>query len=91
MDVELHEPIGDVLDTLTTTYAKNALSTEIVEKSRQSADMMARSVGGRVVTDRAPEWHIARKASLLLGGDLLLVASRWWCEVPDDFDPASGR
>lgn len=80
-----------MLDTITTTQAKNALSAEIVEKSRMTADQMARAVGGWVRTDRMPEWNIARKASVLLGGDFLLVASRWWCEVPDDFDPAVGR
>jgi hypothetical protein len=91
IDVELHEPIGHLLDEITTTQAKNALSAEIVEKSRTVADQTAREVGGRVRTDRLPEWNTARKASLLLGGDYLLVASRWWVTVPDSFDPAVGR
>jgi len=37
-------------------------------------------------TDRVPEFVLAEAQSPLVG-DVLIVASRWWAEVPESFQP----
>jgi hypothetical protein len=91
IDVEVAIEEGEALDALISTGGKNVLATEIVEKHRVKAEEEVRRVGGRLRTDRAPEFYIRRGSDLINGGDFILSASRWWCEVPNVFDPAQAR
>lgn len=87
IDVILPIPNGEIADQIRTTVEKNMVAAEIVENSRHGAETLAARVGGRVRTDRQPEWYIRRGSHFVHGGDYLLVASRWWVTVPNWFDP----
>lgn len=89
MDVHLEVPRGELIDEVRTTADKNAIAADLVERSRQHAEEVAGRVGGKLRTDRQPEWYIRRGSHVTEGGDFLLVASRWWVTVPNWFDPAS--
>lgn len=69
------------------------IGPEIIEASRARAEQLVREAGitAYLRTDRVPEFVISEAQSLLVG-DVLLVASRWWAEVPESFQPdtASG-
>lgn len=58
---------------------------EATEAMLHKADEVASSVGGRVRTDRPPEILSKIGTHNLVGGEWVLVASRWWVDVPDDF------
>ena len=88
LDVLVEIDQADLLDGLTTTEKKDALSTEIVEKHRTKAEQECREAGGRLVVDTAPQFSVSRGSNVLLGGDFILTASRWTVEVPESFDPA---
>jgi hypothetical protein len=62
--VETHEASTDFMDFLTTTAGKNALAGEIVLKHRTIAEQRAREVGGKLVTDRQPEFNIGKGMDL---------------------------
>ncbi len=62
---------------------------EILRRLRYEADRRAREAGGWVIETRLPELVVRQGRSALLG-DMVLVGSRWWLEVPDSFDPADG-
>lgn len=64
---------------------RGRLTEDLIERMRITADQSAREVGGRLRTDRVPEFTISEGSSPLLG-DMLLAASRWWVEVPEGFD-----
>lgn len=89
IDVLLEVNSEDVVtryENMTTTEAKEAMAQELVEASRVGAEERCREVGGRLRTDSKPEWHIRRGSHILVGGDYLLVASRWQADVPNAFD-----
>lgn len=86
LDVEVAIPSAGLADNLFTTELKDELATEVVEKCRVKADEVARGVGGRVRTDRAPEFYIRTGGDLVSGEEFLLVASRWAVRVPNAFD-----
>ena len=87
MDVELHIPDADVVDYGDAVTA----SKEIINRLRIKAEQVCREAGSGVElrTDRAPEIILKQAMSAFHGGDFLLVASRWHCTVPDNFDPAA--
>lgn len=87
IDVQVPIEHGEALDKIISTGGKNALAAEIVEKHRVKAEQEVRAVGGKLRTDRAPEFYIRRGADLVHGGDYILTASRWACTVPNSFDP----
>lgn len=62
---------------------------EILNRMRYEADRRAETAGGRVIETRLPEIIVRQGRSALLG-DMVLVGTRWWLEVPDSFDPADG-
>lgn len=88
IDVELAIPQGEIVDAVSSTFGKNVLAKDIIDRVRQRADDEAHRVGGRLHTDRIPEFYIRRGSDVIHGGDFLLVASRWWVSVPNAFDPA---
>lgn len=81
IDVEMEVPVNDYL------VGDEAFARGLIEKMREKADAEARLAGGTLRTDRLPELNTMRATSPIFGGDLLLVASRWWVEVPESFDP----
>lgn len=87
IDIEQELPAGEFLDGFRSTQEKTIASKAIINQAREKADQEARLVGGRVRVDMKPEFYIRRGSHVLLGGDLMLVASRWSVEVPDSFDP----
>jgi hypothetical protein len=91
LDVEIAIPQGELMDDLHSTAKKDALSAALVEKARVKAEEEVRLVGGRLRTDRAPEFYIRRGSHIIDGGDFMLVASRWACVVPNSFDPTHAR
>jgi len=84
MDVELDIPNADVLNMGDSTTA----SKEIINRLRVKAEQVCREHGVELRTDRAPEVITKQAMSPLLGGEFLLVSSRWACVAPDNFDPA---
>jgi hypothetical protein len=86
LDVEVAVPSASLADNLYTTELKDELSAQLVEKCRVEAEQRAREVGGRVRTDRAPEFYIRTGGDLVTGEEFLLVASRWSVVVPNAFD-----
>lgn len=59
---------------------------QALEKLRVEADRLVATVpGARLRTDRPPEILSKTAAHNLLQGEWVLVGSRWWAEVPDDF------
>jgi hypothetical protein len=87
IDVEVAINEAGLVENLYTTERKEELSAELVEKCRVKAEAEVRLVGGRLRTDRMPEFYIRRGSDLVEGGDYLLVASRWHVDVPNSFDP----
>lgn len=82
--VTLEVALGDDIDQTRTEW----FWRQTIESMRTKAESLAATVGGRVVTDRTPTILPPRIGEhAVFGGDWLLVASRWWCEVPDDFEP----
>jgi len=65
---------------------RGAIGPEIVDMSRWRAEELCREAGGTLRTDRTPEFTMSEGQSPLLG-DMLLVGSRWWAEVPENFVP----
>lgn len=62
---------------------------EILNRLRYEADRRAAEVGGHVIETRLPEIIVRQGQSPILG-DMTLIGTRWWLEVPDSFDPADG-
>lgn len=87
IDVELEIPYGEILDQIGTTADKNVVATIVVERCRHEALRLAEEAGGSLNMARPPEFYIRRGSHVTFGGDFMLVASRWWCEMPNDFDP----
>lgn len=87
MDVEIHIPNADILSF----GDSKAASKEIINRLRIKAEQVCREAGFGVElrTDRAPEIVSKQAMSPLLGGEYFLVASRWHCVAPDNFDPAN--
>ena len=57
-----------------------------MEKMREEADRLAATVpGARLRTDRPPEIISRLGSHNLLLGEWVLVASRWWVDVPESF------
>lgn len=65
-----------------------SIGPEVIEASRERAEQLVRSAGvtAYLRTDRVPEFVLAEAQSPLVG-DVLIVASRWWAEVPESFQP----
>lgn len=64
-----------------------AFMCQAIEYMRSEADKLAATVGGHVVTDRTPSFVPPQVTShAILGGNWLLMASKWWVEVPDHVD-----
>lgn len=63
----------------------------LMERMRDAAAAQVQVVGGRLRTDRETTFYhrraMAPGTSFQQARDVLLVASRWWAEVPDDFVP----
>lgn len=55
----------------------------LLELSRDTADRRCIEAGGRLRTDKAPEFVVSRVIDPLTGFGMLLVASRWAVVVPD--------
>lgn len=88
MDVELHIPNADIL-----MYGDSeTASKEIINRLRIEAERVCREAGSGVQlrTDRAPEIVTKQAMSSIVGGEFLLVGSRWHCTAPDSFDPRAG-
>lgn len=81
IDILLEVPKSDLV-----ALGRDGAARYVVEKLRHGAEDKAHEVGGRVVVDRAPEIMIQEGSRLDVGGDWLLLAGRFWLEVPDTFD-----
>lgn len=55
-----------------------------MECSREQADRLCSTSGGRLRTDRAPEVVIRKAVKPETGRDVTLVASRWAVVAPDE-------
>lgn len=82
IDVEIEIPVNDYL------VGDENFARQIIERMREKADAEVSAAGGRLRTDRLPDINTMRATSPIYGGDLLLVASRWWADMPESFDPA---
>lgn len=69
-------------------HDRNEFSRQAIEKMREKAREEAERAGGYLRVDRTPEFDSRQVGHPVLGVDLILVASRWWCVMPDSFDPA---
>lgn len=58
---------------------------QAMEKMRVKADELCAAAGARLRTDRPPEIISKIASHRLTQGDWVLVASRWWADVPDTF------
>jgi hypothetical protein len=87
IDIESAIPEGELLDSITSTRAKEQLAKELIDSHRERADRAAREIGGTVRTDWKPQWYIRRGSHVTFGGDFILAASRWQVNVPNNFDP----
>lgn len=58
-------------------------SRYLLELSRDTADRQCADNGGRLRTDKAPEFQVSRGLDPLTGSEVLLVSSRWAVVVPD--------
>lgn len=83
LDTEIAVPFTDVI----ALGGAEAAFPIIMRRMREHADTIAHSKKGHVVPTAMPETVVKRTSSLLLGGDLLLVAARWAVEVPESFRP----
>lgn len=83
LDTEISVPFSDIVSL---GGAEEAFPI-IMRRLREEADTIAHTAKGRVIATRLPETVVKRTSSLLLGGDLLLVAARWSVEVPESFRP----
>jgi hypothetical protein len=81
LDVQLEIPMSQVRQ-----YAsrRGEIGPEIIDMSRQRAEELCREAGATLRTDRVPEFVFSEAQSPLVG-DVLLVGSRWWAEVPESF------
>lgn len=63
-----------------------------MERMRDHASAVAAEQGATLRTDRLPEFNIMRAMTpnrpLAASREVILVASRWWVDAPDTFDPA---
>jgi hypothetical protein len=83
IDVELEIPYSEII-----RYPSQEAATELIlGKLRHAAEGKAAEAKGELVTTVLPEIVIKRTSSILLGGDLLLVAARWMVDVPESFVP----
>lgn len=68
-------------------HDRNEFSRQAIEKMRNAAAVEAELAGGYLRTDRMPEFDSRQVGHPVLGIDLIVVASRWWCVMPESFDP----
>lgn len=83
LDTEIAVPFTDVV----ALGGAEAAFPVIMRRMREQADAIAHSARGHVIPTAMPETVVKRTSSVLLGGDLLLVAARWSVEVPESFRP----
>jgi hypothetical protein len=83
LDTEIAVPFTDIVAL---GGAEKAFPI-IMRRLREQADTIAFSAKGRIIATRMPETVVKRTSSMILGGDLLLVAARWSVEVPESFRP----
>ncbi len=85
LDVQLEIPLADAHRLAAN---RGSIGPEIIDMSRERAEQLVRSAGvtAYLRTDRVPEFVLAEAQSPLVG-DVLIVASRWWAEVPESFQP----
>lgn len=83
IDVEMNVPYREI-----EALGRDRAIREILGKLRYTAQQRVEEAGGRLVPTTLPEIVVKRTSSILLGGDILLVASRWTATVPDAFDPS---
>lgn len=82
--VTLEVPLGDDIEQATTEWFWRST----MERMRTEAERVCAGVQGRVMTDRMPTILQPRIGEHpTFGGDWMLIASRWWVEVPDSFEP----
>jgi hypothetical protein len=83
LDTEVEIPYQEIA-----AYGSAELAQEqILGHLRRKAIEEAEKKHGRLAATVLPEIVIKRTSSILLGGDLLLVAARWQVDVPDSFVP----
>lgn len=83
LDTEIAVPFTDIV----ALGGAEAAFPVIMRRMREQADTIAHAAKGHVVPTVMPETVVKRTSSILLGGDLLLVAARWSVEVPESFRP----
>jgi hypothetical protein len=83
LDTEIAVPFTDIV----AMGGGEVAMPVIMRRMREHADTLAHAARGHVMPERMPEIVVKRTSSLLLGGDLLLVAARWSIEVPESFQP----
>jgi hypothetical protein len=82
LDTEIEIPFSDI-----ERLGRSDATELVLKRLRLKAYDVAASVKGELVPTVMPEIVIKRTSSVLLGGDLLLVAARWTVDVPESFDP----
>lgn len=86
IDVEM------VIEANEAQVADPDFSRALMERLRDAAAAQVAQVGGRLRTDRETTFYHRRAIDPGSGfkeaRDVILVASRWWADVPDDFVPA---
>jgi hypothetical protein len=86
IDVEMELP-ADEIQAGDRDFARQAM-----ERMRDHADAVAREQGCTLRTDRLPEFNVMRAMTpgrpLQAAEEVILIASRWWVDAPDSFDPA---
>lgn len=87
IDVEVEIPYEEIA-----RFGSQELATNLIlGKLRHTAELHAAEARGHLAPAVLPEIVVKRTSSILLGGDLLLVSSRWAVDVPESFTPERGR
>lgn len=80
VDIQVEVPLSE-LEPL----GPQGASRFMIERSRHEAErVVAQQKGARLRTDKAPEVEIRKGAHVLLGGEWVLMTSRWAVVVPED-------
>jgi hypothetical protein len=85
IDTEIEIPFDDLA-----RLGRDGAVALVLNRLRLKAYDEVSQVKGEIVSTILPEIVVKRTSSVLLGGDLMLVAARWTVDVPESFHP-SGR
>lgn len=82
LDTEIEIPFTDI-----EALGRDRATDIVLKRLRLKAYDVAAEVKGELVPSILPEIVMKRTSSVLLGGDIMLVAARWTVDVPEAFEP----